>query len=138
MTSLITKEDLWMALFSLDSYHRDYGVQVTTIARSGTHLGNAVIIPRLATPDWQSAGFYAIAYDVSSVTGITGSSTVIAYRGTDVKFLDSATMGGSDAINGYSIALGGTQSRQAVLAARFYRIPGTPNYEDTILNSFSI
>ena len=75
MTKAITKEDVWLALFSLDSYHRGYGQQVYTSARSSTHLGNARIVSQDISGVAESAGFYAISYDVSSVTDLGDANT---------------------------------------------------------------
>ena len=83
MTRLLTKQDLWLAIFSLDSYQRGYGQQVFTAARSKKYLGNARILDIEIPSDSVDTGFYAIAYDVSGVSGIGASDTVIAYRGTD-------------------------------------------------------
>lgn len=87
MTTPITKKDVWLALFSLDSYHRGYGIQLRTISRSGTHLGNAQLLTDIDNPDgYIAAGFYAQAYDISAVFGIDGSNTVITYRATDSRY----------------------------------------------------
>lgn len=102
MTEPVTKQDVWLALFSLDSYHRGYGVQVSTLTRSETHLGNAEI-KNIGIPDGSvAAGFYAIAYDVSAVSDITGSNTVIAYRGTDYDETDGYSKF-RDMLNGWSV-----------------------------------
>ena len=111
MTKPVTKKDLWLALFSLDSYHRGatgseyYGIQIRTISRSETHLGNAVIVSQDTSNAAIAAGFYALSYDVSNVTGFGNASTVIAYRGTDYD-----ETGGyksyRDMLNGWSVGAG--------------------------------
>lgn len=80
--------DLFLAILSMDSYNRSYGVGVNLPA-GANQIGNAII-----TRDSSSlvengvrqdipAGFYALAYDVSGA-GIGGlDGTVIAYRGSD-------------------------------------------------------
>ena len=85
------KKDLWLALFSLDSYHRGYDSQINTTVRSVTHLGNAEIKNYSLPTGSEASGFYAQTYDITAVTGLSGSNTVIAYRGTD-----SGPTGGSD------------------------------------------
>ena len=105
MTHPVNKKDVWLALFSLDSYHRGYGQQIYTTTRSETHLGNA-IIENIDTPNGSiAAGFYAIAYNVSSVSGFGDANTVIAYRGTDYD-----ETGGyksyRDMLNGWSVGAG--------------------------------
>ena len=56
MTNLITEQDVWLAIFSLDTYHRDYGAQVYTEARSSTHLGilRLDLAGMLGTAPWLS------------------------------------------------------------------------------------
>jgi hypothetical protein len=105
MTKPITKKDVWLALFSLDSYQRGYDLQIRTITRSETHLGNAELksYPISSQNGWEAAGFYAQAYDITAVAGLSGSNTVIAYRGTD----DGPT-GGSDVWNGWAVGAGST------------------------------
>ena len=118
------KADLIYAILSMDSYNRGYGSGIRSLETDGesAKIGsysidahtdnrtNSAVNPSFA------AGFYAIAYR-------NGTDTVISYRGTDVKipFLDSATAGGNDPVNGYGIAVGSTESPQGLLAAAFYR-----------------
>lgn len=81
-------------------------------------------------------GFYAIAYDMSEVSGFTTGETVISYRGSD-RVDETAVMlaalgfanplfpslptPGDDATNGYGVALGFIDGPQASLAIEFYR-----------------
>ena len=89
MTREITKQDLFLAILAMDSYHRGYGEQVFTLGRSTTQIGKANIL-NVDIPDGsRPAGFYASAYDVSGVSEITDpNKTVIAYRGTDYDATD--------------------------------------------------
>lgn len=71
----ISEKDLFMAILSMDAYHRGYDPGIT-LPDSST-LGNATIINTGPASDaWVAAGFYAAAYD-------TQWGTVISYRGTD-------------------------------------------------------
>ena len=79
--------DLFLAILAMDSYNRDYG---SGIQVSGSSIGNADIVSRASLGldnqdylNWQAAGFYAIAYDMTGVAGFTAGERVIAYRGTD-------------------------------------------------------
>lgn len=95
------KADLIYALLTLDSYNRGYGSPIDGLAveYDRTKLGQYTIVADRSDPVAFNAGFYAIAYK-------KGDETVIAYRGTDVKGLSaSATMGSSDVLNGYGLAL---------------------------------
>ena len=85
--------DLIYAILTMDSYNRGYGGGIKDLPNSG-NIGVWEILPdsesRPAIVGGFDAGFYAIAYK-------NGADTVIAYRGTDVKGLNSSTtMGGSD------------------------------------------
>ena len=78
--------DLFLSILALDSYNREYGAGMEI---SGSTIGNANIISRASLgidqaeyADWQSAGFYAVAYDVSNVAGFSSDDMVISYRGT--------------------------------------------------------
>jgi hypothetical protein len=72
--------DVFISLLALDSYNRGYGQKVNT---DGNSIGSAQIINRLTVgvdaekySSWQSAGFYAIAYEWNG-------ETIISYRGTN-------------------------------------------------------
>jgi len=73
------KTDLMYAILAMDSYNRGYGAGINGLDVSGI-LGNYAI--RAANPQeqwgWQSAGFYALAYE-HAATG----EVVISYRGTN-------------------------------------------------------
>jgi hypothetical protein len=115
--------DLFLAILSMDSYNRSYGQGISGLASDvGTRIGTAEIRAdssvlkngnlRLDIP----AGFYAIAYQVSGVSGIADGTTVVAFRGTD-------TAGGAlltDVFNGWSLG-GGLPSTQSDLMIKFYQ-----------------
>jgi hypothetical protein len=139
------KTDLIYAILAMDSYNRGYGSGIKDLAASGpTAKVGSWSIQTTATDELDgsfTAGFYAIAYS-------NGTDTVISYRGTDTN-TDSATQGGSDARNGYGIALGATQgnsfnvaTRQAELAAEFYQaVTGNTDAqraEGTVLTGHSL
>jgi hypothetical protein len=120
--------DLFFAILSMDSYNRDYGFSVRI---SVSTIGNAEILSRdrlqitqQQYESWQSAGFYALAYDLTGA-GIAGlSGTVISYRGTNfninwnpLTFRSSPLI--ADVINGWSVGAG-LAGAQAGLALDFY------------------
>jgi hypothetical protein len=84
-------KDLFLAILSMDSYNRGYGQGISGLAESDS-IGNAILTRRTEIfgsnsdavfQKWQSAGFYALAYDLTGagIAGLTG--TVISYRGSD-------------------------------------------------------
>jgi hypothetical protein len=118
--------DLFLAILSMDSYNRGYGRGINFGQNTGqasrnevgSRLGNATILRDAndAEGKAQAAGFYAIAYQVSGVSGIADGTTVIAFRGTD-------TAGGAlltDVFNGWSLG-GGLPSTQSDLMIKFYQ-----------------
>jgi hypothetical protein len=76
-----TSRDLFLAIRSLDSYDRGYGVSINGLDEIG-QLGSAVL--KAATEEqkagWEAAGFYAIAYELPAdyIEGLSG--TVISCR----------------------------------------------------------
>lgn len=81
--------DVFYSLLSLDADNRRYnaGIELT-----GSTLGNAKIIgdsekgllnQAIDPVGGVDKNFYALAYNMSGVTGWSGTSTVISYRGTD-------------------------------------------------------
>jgi hypothetical protein len=118
------KIDLIYAILAMDSYNRGYGTGISALPSSGM-IGNYQIIRQSdITPGSEgvNAGFYAIAYK-----NIDTGEVVIAYRGTDANLVSPLGAVGSDALNGYGIALGAAPgsvfdfaTRQAELAAAFY------------------
>ena len=79
--------DLFLAILAMDSYHRGYDVGISGLAETG-QLGNATLLAPTTQQKagWEDKGFYAIAYDVSNVTGFGTAGKVISYRGTDNNF----------------------------------------------------
>ena len=129
------KTDLIYAILAMDSYNRGYGTGIRGLLDTTTSkIGNYTIYDSKRDAQAFAAGFYAIAYK-------NGTDTVIAYRGTDFNIgkdlaLNSPQRGGSDATNGYGIALGGTATAQGVLAADFYRaVTGATTDKQSAMNT---
>ncbi|MCP4097482.1 MAG: hypothetical protein GY748_14690, partial [Planctomycetaceae bacterium] len=143
-------KDLLLAILSMDAYNRGYGAGINGLGESGT-IGNARILARsneIDINDWQAAGFYAVSYkitDGSSVDGLDTNDVIISYRGTDKNAISVpwSDEPGSDAWNGYGIALGSAGGAQAKLAAEFYQaVTGTsdsdPRSGSAILTGHSL
>lgn len=107
--------ELFLAVLSMDAYNRGYDESVGTLSNSqGARLGKAVILSDADDRQGVSraSGFYALAYDMSAVSGFGIGERVIAYRGTDdVNPLSS----GQDLTTGWLVG-GGAQWGQAPLA----------------------
>jgi Protein of unknown function (DUF2974) len=127
--------DLFLAILSMDSYNRGYGQGIRNLADSG-QIGGASILtfPNSVRAGWEAAGFYALAYTVSGVSGIADGTTVIAFRGTD-GFSGSVANGGSDAWNGFGVAFGFATGLQAELAVRFYQSVANNDYNPSTRSS---
>jgi hypothetical protein len=122
--------DLFLAILSMDSYNRGYGVGLT-FRQPSSQIGNANIItfPDSVSAGWQAAGFYALAYDMTDMAGggqFADGERVISYRGTNFapgnnaqEFLNSPLF--RDAWNGWTAGAGFPQASQAQLALDFYR-----------------
>jgi hypothetical protein len=69
--------DLFLAILAMDSYNRGYDVGIESLDESG-QIGSATIREFLVDEQdgWQSAGFYALAYEWNG-------ETIISIRGTD-------------------------------------------------------
>ena len=100
--------DLNFALLALDSYSRGYNPRIDV---GGSLIGDALAIARqdvgIDDPkyvEWQTANFYAVAYQ-------TPGGIVISYRGTDSPL--------ADALTGWP-TVGGLLGSQAQMAAEFY------------------
>jgi hypothetical protein len=76
--------DVFLSILAMDAYNRGYGAGVGNLPESGL-IGNATIRPFQVNEQsgWQTAGFYAIAYDWAH-DGRT--DRVIAFRGTNLDF----------------------------------------------------
>jgi len=112
------KTDLIYAILAMDSYNRGYGSSVKDLAPLGTIGGWSILTTAEVEydQDARDAGFYAIAYK-------NGDDIVISFRGTDRNGIIPAVhpnLGGSDAVNGYGIALGLTDAPQGLLALQFF------------------
>jgi hypothetical protein len=127
--------DLFLAILSMDSYNRGYGQGIRNLADSG-QIGGASILtfPNSVRAGWEAAGFYALAYTVSGVSGIADGTTVIAFRGTD-GFSGSVANGGSDAWNGFGVAFGFATGLQAELAVRFHQSVAKNDYDPSTRSS---
>lgn len=83
---MTVSRDLFLAILSMDSYNRGYGVGVRRLPVSGA-IGNASILTdassELDANAVLSAGFYALAYDMTGVAGFASGERVISYRGSD-------------------------------------------------------
>jgi hypothetical protein len=132
--------DLFLAILSMDSYNRGYGVGVKKLSETGT-LGGATLLAATAEQQrgWQAAGFYALAYDMTGVSGFAAGERVISYRGSDNIEKQTAVINflakfpyliGSgfnilptddDVTNGYGVAFGYPDGIQARLSIEFFR-----------------
>jgi hypothetical protein len=124
--------DLFLTILSMDSYNRGYGPGVNMPSNGRLGKASIVTFPGSVSAGWEDAGFYAIAYDVTGIAGLSG--TVISYRGSDtfVDFPWDDDPVGGDLWNGYGIALGYPDGPQARLAIKFYQavadsLPGVNN-----------
>ena len=135
-------KDLFLAILSLDSYNRGYGVGLVV---AGAKVGSATIgltstDAEANIPDGQTAGFYAISYKVGTgVEGIADGTTVIAYRGTDQPNPFTA---GSDVVHGW-LAATGLPTSQTNLTLDFYKAVTKKSVyegkaENTILTGHSL
>jgi hypothetical protein len=114
--------DLFLAILSMDSYNRRYGQGVilnqgdstTNQNEAGRQLGRATILNFDLPQGSVAAGFYALAYDMTGVSGFAAGERVISYRGSDEGRA-------RDIINGYPAALGWPLSAQGNLAIAFAR-----------------
>lgn len=116
--------DVFLSLLALDSYNRGYGQNISGLPDVGG-IGNATILTdalvELDRDAVEAAGFYAIAYNVSGVDGLSG--TVISYRGTnfptDPFNVDQLLAGYNDVAGGWSIFTGWGTNSHAQLARDF-------------------
>jgi hypothetical protein len=125
--------DLFLAILSMDSYNRGYGIGLNGLGGKGSRIGTATVgedaLTLLTKGAAEAAGFYAIAYQVSGVSGIADGTTVVAFRGSDnipglwdifTNYV-TGTPSNSDANSGFGIAVGSPYGPQAALAIRFYQ-----------------
>jgi Ca2+-binding RTX toxin-like protein len=115
---MISNDDLFQAILSMDSYNRGYLSGLVNLSGGG-QIGNATIGTSssvLGTGVDQAAGFYAQKYTLA------GGQIVVAYRGTDVNFSNPIGPTGSDLLNGYGVGGGSPFGLQAQLAVQFYNL----------------
>lgn len=107
--------ELFMAIFSMDSYNRGYDAGISGLSENGG-IGNATITTTLSDvsetfeADAEAAGFYAVAYQWNG-------ETVISYRGTDNP---NPLAEGSDFWNGWTLGAGFPQASQGGLSIDFF------------------
>ena len=98
-------KDLFLAVLAMDSYNRGYNAGIADgegatdangndadgLGEAGEKIGAATVLDFDLPDNSQSAGFYALAYDIGAdgPEGLAGK-TVISYRGTDTS-LDHST-----------------------------------------------
>jgi hypothetical protein len=109
--------DVFLSIVALDSYNRGYGANLRGLEQSGA-IGRATIRAFEAGEQngWQSAGFYAIAYDVSAVSGFVPGGKVISYRGTNTNPVPELL---ADIFNGWTLGAGFPGGKRAQMAANF-------------------
>lgn len=116
--------DVFCSLLALDAYNRGYNAGIKL---AGNTLGDAKIIgdsekgllnQAIGPVGGVDKNFYALAYDMSGVSGWSGASTVISYRGTDDEDWDKND---SDNYLGWPIGLGNISPQtQTLVAFQFY------------------
>jgi len=114
-------KDLFLSILALDSYNRGYLPRLQLLS---TDIGLAHIGSEANTPDAQAAGFYAISYDVGSVSGFSAGQKVISYRGTD-NYNPNPLDGTSDVWSGWVIGAGYSTASQAGLAGFISSLSGS-------------
>jgi hypothetical protein len=78
--------DVFLSILALDSYNRGYGANLV-IPGVSAGLGLATVLRQsniFENSAEVAAGFYAIAYDVSNVSGFLPGDRVMSYRGTSI------------------------------------------------------
>jgi hypothetical protein len=122
---MTTSRDLFLAILSMDSYNRGYGVGIKDLPVSGG-IGNATIgedaLTLLSQGSAVNASFYAIAYNLTGagIAGLTG--TVIAYRGSDYEDTNGNIVRSNDLWQGWTVGAGFAGAQQAELALAFYSV----------------
>src|SRR4051812_15048767 len=106
--------DLFLAILSMDAYNRGYNSGINfgsnSVAPGVTRIGNAVVYDSKGDAEAVAAGFYAIAYDTSGVSGFTAGEKTVAYRGTDS--LAGSYLLGGDVWNAYGVGGGSPSGKQ--------------------------
>jgi len=118
-----TSQKLLTAILSMDAYNRGYNAGIvfesSSIGSANVILQENVGIGASQYQEWQSKGFYAVAYQ-------TDYGTVISYRGTDNPASWSnlnpwSNASGSDVWNGYGTGAGAPLTNASRLAVEFYQ-----------------
>jgi hypothetical protein len=136
-------KDLFLAILSMDSYNRGYGEGIQGLLApelnpDGTpktiiKIGNATITGdsvRILGPNAATAGFYALAYDMTGVSGFADGERVISYRGTD------GILSG-DLLYAWSLGGGLASASQGKLAIDFYNAVSGPNVYDAHVSTIT-
>lgn len=128
-------KDLFLAILSMDSYHRGYQAGIAGLGGTGQKVGSATIgyqsqnslDPDPADPEFIS-GFYAVTYSMGGAapTGL-GGQNVISYRGTD---------SANDYTAGWSVGGGFVQFNQAQQALDFFADATGNSYKDGAAENF--
>jgi hypothetical protein len=139
---------LLLAILSLDAYNRGYGAGLADggsndpdgLGETG-RIGPATLINPIAVGrtqtvlnDWQSAGFYAIAYKLDTKVGdLDAGSTIISYRGTNnTSFNRWQTK--NDIFTGW-VSATGKLTAQSLLALDFYDAVNSQKTVSTVTGS---
>lgn len=139
----MNRDDLFLAILSMDSYNRGYGQSIKPEYLTSGSIGNATIgddaLTLLSQGAAVAAGFFAIAYNWNG-------ETIIAYRGSDNIDKGAAIANAfgkypiwwgsgfnivatdDDVTNGYGVAFGYPDGPQAKLAVEFYKAVAGGNY----------
>lgn len=135
-------KDLFLAVLAMDSYNRGYNAGIADgegaidaegndtdgLGEAGQKVGAATVKATELPAGAQSAGFYALAYDIGAdgPEGLAGK-TVISFRGTDSS-LDKST--------GWIVGAGNIDDwTQAPLALEFYTAATGQSYRDGPANN---
>ncbi|PZP55644.1 MAG: hypothetical protein DI586_06160 [Micavibrio aeruginosavorus] len=101
------KPELFKAILAMDAYNRGYDAGIDLPNSIGSKIGNASVIRTRGEDDAEAIGFYAIAYQLA------GGEKVISIRGTDNKDVLSKDIFKTDVWNGWGVALGSPEGKQA-------------------------
>jgi hypothetical protein len=109
----ISKE-LLLAILSMDSYNRGYGEGITGLGGAGSQIGTATLQDRNQPTEYQSAGFYAAAYN-------TSYGKAISYRGMSTDMIGATA---TDIFNGWIIGAGFASTQLDVAKASYTAVTG--------------
>ena len=89
--------ELFLAILSMDSYNRGYDAGISDgdandpdgLGGAGSIIGNATVMDVALPAGFETAGFYAVAYELTQAVGDMAAGTVIiSYRGTDAPWTE--------------------------------------------------